>query len=317
MLTINDILVARDFSSVSDRALRHGLELAARTGATLHVVHAEVLHAVEDRSTDRPAPGDGIEAVRRDLKDTSGISADVLDNVPVKDVVERDVSPAPALLNYASDADVDVIVLGTHGRRGPSRILLGSVAERVVRRAPQPVITVRGNDAERGTGLTGNIERILVPVDFSAHSREALQYASEWARLYDAEIDVLHVVEEDLHPAFYVGGVSSIYDVEPNLDEKVQNKATEFASEVVPSTVTFDTHVATGSAASAIVEFVDEHPVDQVTLSTHGRTGLERFFLGSVTEKVVRHVPCPVLTVKAFGKSLVSPSEVMPATHTT
>lgn len=64
-------------------------------------------------------------------------------------------------------------------------------------------------------------------------------------------------------------------------------------------------HVGPGKAASAIAEFVEEHSTDLVCMSTHGRTGLERFFMGSVAEKVVRHVRCPVLTVKAFGSSLV------------
>lgn len=306
MLTLNNILVARDFSDLSDRALRHALDLAARTGATLHVLHAEVLHANKNQSRDRPSPTQGIDTFRQDLKETSTASADALDNVSVKEIVERDVSPAPALLNYASEADIDLIALGTHGRAGPSRILLGSVAEEVLRKATQPVLTMRQPDDGEHTLPPGNIDRILVPVDFSDYSREALRLANEWARLYEADIDVLHAVEEDLHPAFYVGGATSVYDVEPNLDEKVRTKLDEFVSEAISTSVPTETHVATGSPSSAIPEFVDEHPIDLVALSTHGRTGLERFFLGSVAEKVVRHVRCPVLTTKAFGRSIVS-----------
>lgn len=306
MLSLNRILVARDFSSVSDRALRHGLELAARTGADLHVLHAEVLHGLE-RSDDRPSPGEGIKALRQELKASDRISSAALDHVSVVEIVRRDVAPAPALLNYAAEEDVDLIALGTHGRRGPSRVLLGSVAEEVVRRAQQPVLTVRGEGDDASLPSPGTLDRILVPVDFSEYAREALLYAREWATLYDAEIDVLHVVEEDLHPAFYVGGVSSIYDVEPNLDDKVRGQLSSFVSDVLDSDEGVNTHVRTGSAASGIVEFVGENDVDLVSLSTHGRTGLERFLLGSVAEKVVRHVGCPVLTVKAFGTSLVSP----------
>lgn len=306
MLALDRILVARDFSSVSDRALRHGLELAARTGASLHVLHAEVLHDLEKQSDDRPSPGEGIGALRQELKASGRISGAALDRVSVVEVVRRDVAPAPALLNYAAEEDIDLIALGTHGRRGPSRILLGSVAEEVVRQAQQPVLTVRGEGDDASLPPPGALDRILVPVDFSDYSREALLYAREWATLYDAEIDVLHVVEEDLHPAFYVGGVSSIYDVEPNLDEKVRGQLSNFVSDVLGSDEDVNTHMRTGSAAPAIVEFVDEKEVDLVSLSTHGRTGLERFLLGSVAEKVVRHVGCPVLTVKAFGESLVT-----------
>lgn len=308
MLVIDNILVARDFSSVSDRALRHGFDLAARTGATLHVLHAEVLHEIEDRSRDRPSPTEGLNALRRDLAAEGDLSGATLDAVTVREVVRRDVAPAPALLSYAAEENIDLIAMGTHGRSGPSRILLGSVAEEVVRRAEQSVLTVRGTEAEQ-MPPAGRIEQLLVPVDFSDYSREALRVGEAWAEVYGAQVHVLHVVEEDLHPAFYVGGVRSIYDVEPDLDEKVRNKLSEFVSAVVENPSLIETHVRTGSAPSEISEFVEAEGIDLVSLSTHGRTGLERFFLGSVAEKVVRHVSCPVLTTKAFGRSLVPPVE--------
>jgi nucleotide-binding universal stress UspA family protein len=243
--------------------------------------------------------------LRDRLKKDGGASAEALDAVSIVEATRRDVSAAPALLSYADDEDIDLIAMGTHGRRGARRMLLGSVAEEVVRRARQPVLTVRGKETAP-TPTPGTIGRILVPVDFSDYSREALRYAREWAALYGAQIDLLHVVVDDIHPAFYQGGVTSIYDVEPDLDEKVQAKLGDFAEEVLGTTDGVEAHVRTGSAPSAIAEFVEANAVDLVSLSTHGRTGLERFFLGSVAEKVVRHVACPVLTVKAFGKSLVA-----------
>jgi nucleotide-binding universal stress UspA family protein len=241
----------------------------------------------------------------RDRLKKEGAAPDALDAVSIVEVERRDVSPGPALLSYADEEGIDLIAMGTHGRKGASRILLGSVAEDVVRRAQQPVLTVRGKEKGR-TPTPGSMDRILVPVDFSDYSREALRHAYEWAKLYGAQIDLLHVVVEDLHPAFYQGGVTSIYDVEPDLDDKVKAKLDDFAEAVLGSTGNVETHVRTGSAPSAITDFVEEEEVDLVSLSTHGRTGMERFFLGSVAEKVVRHVSCPVLTVKAFGKSLVT-----------
>ena len=304
MLSLDNLLVPRDFSSVSDRALRHGLDLAARTGATLHVLPADVLH--DGGGNEHPAPTDGLDALRDEMKDPSSASTAALDAVSVVEATRRDVAPAPAILRYAADEAIDLIALGTHGRRGPSRILLGSVAEEVVRQSDVPVLTVRGEEDDRPAPVAP-LDRILVPVDFSDHAREALRTAAEWADLYDARLDVLHVVEEDLPAAFYVGGVQSIYDVEPDLDEKVRDRLTDFVSGVLGSTDDIHPHMRTGAAAPRIAEFVEEHDVDLVALSSHGRTGLERFLLGSVTEKVVRHVHCPVLTVKAFGQSLVSP----------
>jgi nucleotide-binding universal stress UspA family protein len=318
MLSIDDILLARDFSSVSDRALRYAFDLAARTGATLHVLHAEVLRQ-SDRPDEHPTPTTDLNALREDLKRTNTGSADAIDAVEVVEVVRRDISPGPAILDYAGERDIDLIAMGTHGRRGPSRLLLGSVAEEVARRADQPVLTVRGKTENDRPVSVGTLRRILVPIDFSDYSREALRTARDWAALYGASLDLLHVVEEDLHPAFYVGGVTSIYDAVPDLDDKVRAKLQQFAEAVddgdAPGAIR--THVRTGSVANGITTFVEEHDVDLVALSTHGRSGLERFFLGSVAEKVVRHVPCPVLTMKAFGKSLHAADPSTSASMTT
>lgn len=307
MLSINDVLVARDFSSVSNRAVRYALDVAARTGATLHVLHAEVLHeAPVPAGAEDHTPAEGLSTFREELKQKGAVSAEALDAVPIEEVVRRDVSPGPAILSYASEADVDLIALGTHGRRGPSRILLGSVAEEVVRQADRPVLTVRGEEDAHSEAAPEEVDRILVPVDFSDYSREALRGAKEWAVLYDATIDVLHVVAENIHPTFYAGGVKSIYDMEPNIEQKVQDRLETFVSETDGPDVETRSHVRVGNAAPDIVEFVDEHQIDLVTMSTHGRTGLDRFLLGSVAEKIVRHVRCPVITTKSFGSSILS-----------
>lgn len=305
MLALDDLLLARDFSSISDRALRHALDLAARTGAALHLLHVEVLHEGDDRQS----PAAGLETAREDLKNAPrAASADAVEAVPVHEATERDVSPGPAILNYAATNDIDLITLGTHGRRGAKRILLGSVAEEVVRRANVPVLTVRGGE-DATIPQVGGVDRMLVPIDFSDPSREALRHARALASLYGAAIDLLYVVEEALHPAFYVGGVSSIYDVEPDIEEKARAHLQTFADKTPGADVNINAHAVPGRAAASILSFVEEHDIDLVTTSTHGRTGMDRFLLGSVAEKLVRHLRCPVLTVKAFGRSIVTDGE--------
>lgn len=303
MIQVDNILLARDFSSVSDQALWYALYLARKSGATLHLFYADVLH--EDPFDSPSSGGTAEERIRRRLlEDPNGdpIEGDGLD---VETAVERDVAAAPAILNYAAEHDVDIIVAGTHGRRGVQRILLGSVAEEVVRRADCPVLTVRKPDGQQAN-LDGAVSSILVPIDFSKHSREALRYAKEIAAIYDAEIQLLHVVEENLHPAFYVGGVGSIYDVQPDIDDKASTELQSFFGKTEGPTVpSVSTHVATGRAAREITKFAENEDVDLLVMSTHGLTGLEHFFMGSVAEKVVRRSPIPVFTVKSFGKSLL------------
>lgn len=301
MLSIDDLLVARDFSSVSDRAVRYALDLAARTGATLHILHAEVLH--EDSDDQGQSPAVNLSSFREELREKGDVSAEALDAVSIEEVVRRDVSAGPAIMSYAAETGVDLVALGTHGRRGPSRILLGSVAEEVVRRAEQPVLTVRGEEDGHASCSPGVIDRILAPVDFSEYSQEALRTAKEWATLYDASVDALHVVAKQIHPTFYAGGVDSIYDMEPDIEQKVQARLEDFVSDTNGPDVDVRSHVTVGNAAPDIVEFTEDHQVDLVAMSTHGHTGLDRFLLGSVAEKIVRHAKCPVFTTKAFSKS--------------
>ena len=87
MLSTNDVLVVRDYSSVSDRALRYAFNLAARTEAQLHVLHAEVLHEAPDRDEDRPSPAENLDSFRRELEERGDVSADALDAVSVEEVV--------------------------------------------------------------------------------------------------------------------------------------------------------------------------------------------------------------------------------------
>jgi len=101
--------------------------------------------------------------------------------------------------------------------------------------------------------------------------------------------------------------VQSVYDVEPEIEQKVLDKLDSFVAETNGRAAEVQTHVRVGNGApSNIAEFVEDQAIDLVSMSTHGRTGLDRFLLGSVAEKVVRHVQCPVLTVKAFRESIVS-----------
>lgn len=309
MLQLRNLLLARDFSSVSDQALHYAVDLARRTGATLHLIYAEVLHEDPFRPVEPGASSSPEDQIRQRLRqDTDGaLLTDKYPDLEVNERVERDVAAAPAILNYAAQHDVDLIVLGTHGRRGVRRLLLGSVAEEVVRRADRPVLTVRQARQTEGEALA--VERILVPVDFSTYAKEALRYAREVAGLYDARIDLLHVIEENLHPAFYVGGVQSIYDIEPDIEEKALERLRAFYGEVgADEGPEMQEHVMSGRAARQIAQFAEEEGSDLIVMSTHGRTGLEHFLLGSVAEKVVRHVSAPVFTVKAFGKSLIRPS---------
>ena len=303
MLTIKNILLAQDFSSSAREALPYALRIAERTGATLHVLFAEVLHE------DLADPAAFAASKARDLEDQMQASLDAEapsaiepHRLRVEHAVVRNVAAAPAILDYADEHDIDLIVMGTHGRRGVRRLLMGSVAEEVVRLSPCPVLTVRRDNID---GERGHVRSILVPVDFSKHAREALRYGKALAGLLGAHLDLLHVVEENLHPAFYGPTVQSVYDVEPDLDAKALEQLRKLYAETEGPDGEVSYTVRAGHAVREVLRFVETEGTDLIVMGTHGLTGMERFFLGSVAEKVVRQSPCPVFTVKSFGKSLL------------
>ena len=297
MFALKKILVPRDFSACSEEAVQYAVDLARRVGAEVHLLFVEVLYAdAYTPATIQKAPEEGL--MERLLE---GVQEETDAPVTVVRAVKRDIAAAPAIVAYAEEHDIDVIVMGTHGRRGLRRLLMGSAAEEVVRAGPCPVLIARCVEAEEPPVQTA----ILVPVDFSRHARMALRHAKELAGLFNARLDLLHIVEEQLHPAFYNTGVFSIYDMIPNLDERAEEELEWFFRETEGPDVAATFQVRHGNAAHEIGDFAREQGHTMIVMATHGLKGMEHFLLGSVAEKVVRLAPCPVFTVKAFGKRLV------------
>ena len=283
MLKFKKVLVARDFSHCSDTAFIYALQLADRSAAEVHTLFAEVIHGpTAPRPADRESGG---ELARRHV---------------VEQVVVRDTAAAPAILQYAEDKGIDLIVMGTHGRRGLRRLFMGSVAEEVVRLSKCPVLTVHAST----TAVDPVVRDILVPIDFSPHSRAALEQAVELAREFGSSLDLLHVIEEPLHPAFYNTGVFSIYDVQPDIEIRAEEHLKRLMADVGADDVEVHYHVRPGHAAREIVSFADERRTGLIVTSTHGLTGIEHLLIGSVAEKVTRTAPCPVLTVKTVDKNI-------------
>jgi nucleotide-binding universal stress UspA family protein len=179
---------------------------------------------------------------------------------------------------------------------------LGSIAEEIVRVSECPVFTIR--EAKTPTPPKSK-EKILVPVDFSEHSQNALANAKEIAKSYETKIHLLHIIEETIHPAYSLSGKSSIFDIVPNIKEDCERRLKKMISEKIGEEVKTQIHIVSGQAANEIINFAKNNSMDLIVIATHGLTGLEHLLLGSTTEKVVRMSSCPVFTVKSFGKSLI------------
>lgn len=149
------------------------------------------------------------------------------------------------------------------------------------------------------------IRRILVPIDFSECSRKALDYALGFARQFQAELFLLHVVT----PPFAYGeyGVVDLASVESEMHEAAIGQLNQLSRDQVGETTRCTNRIASGQIMTEIVGLAREENIDLLILSTHGRTGLRHVLLGSVTEQVVRHAPCPVLVVREQEHEFLEP----------
>lgn len=295
MTRISRILVPTDFSATSDEALAYAKTLAGRFGASLHLVHAfedpftSAAFAAEMYATLPLSLRDEmLRDVERRLAERLPADQKVLFNGTTEAVTG---TPAKTILDYSATLGADLIVMGTHGRSGMAHLLLGSVAERVVRLAAAPVLTIRQ--------AAGSVKRILVPLDFSATADAALDYAHLVAERCGASIQLLNVLDD---PFVSEGLTAEAYISEaPVLRSALLRDAQSRLAHRSASReqgIRVDSEVLFGNGAKTIAEYAKERGADMIVMGTHGRTGVAHLLIGSVAEQLVRIAPCPVMTVR-------------------
>lgn len=297
-MELNRILVPTDFSPAANHALHWAIRFAQVHDARLHLLHVVADYDPDwfgaDETTvpvgqmkqtlDQEAK-DGLERIAPD-PETTGVAS--------QHEIRHGMEAADVILSVADDIDADLIVTGTHGREGLAHVILGSVAEKVVRRARRPVLTV-GTEAPD----TPSIKRMMAPIDFSEPSKQALRLAKDVAAANEAQLDLLFVAEERTVPVFSDTGIPRLNQLkmDPDIVKNSARALEQLSQNVGGPDVPIHGHVAEGDVPKQIVRFAETHDVDLVVMATRGLSGLNRFLLGSVTERVVRAAPCPVLTL--------------------
>jgi len=302
-MTLQHLLVPTDFSAHADAALSHAVSLADRFNAALHL-----LHVVNDPGAGWYGLGDAevqidrlremAEAKARDrLQGMAEDSSAVEVRTAVAQRLNLDV--AHVIQEYVAGHTIDLVVMGTHGRQGLERLVLGSVANRLIRRSGCPVLTVREREAGGEELSDVEYETLLAPIDFSNHSRTALRLSKEVAARYGATQHLLFVAEKRVLPTFSDTGIPGVgvVEMDPDIVANAETALEELNGNVGGPEVTSAYHVEEGDVAEDIVDFAETNDVDLIVMATRGRTGIDRFVLGSNTEGVVRVAPCPVLTV--------------------
>jgi nucleotide-binding universal stress UspA family protein len=290
------ILVPTDFSPPSDAALSYARLLGKTFDASLHLLHVAGTHSMLPRATMEPR--DRVATALHHLRERL-TAEDRSPDVAVLAVEAPD--PAAQIVGTARSMDASLIVMGTHGRGGIARILLGSVAEKVVRTAPCPVFTTTG--ALRAP--TKRFRRILVPTDFSAPSDVALDCARRMAAGFAASVHLLHVLPEVSGSG---ASASELFVAEPpearsirlvDARDRLNHRITVDDRMTLRAT----SEVIIGSPAQIIVDYAADNHFDLIVMGTRGRTGMAHLLIGSVAERVVRTAGCPVLaTQHAWGR---------------
>jgi nucleotide-binding universal stress UspA family protein len=217
-------------------------------------------------------------------------------------VVTRSDEPHDEIVTYARTADVDLIVMGTHGRTGLAHLLMGSIAEKVVRAAPCPVLTVHGARDVSAAGF----RRILVPTDFGAASDTALHFGRILAGRFGASLHLMHVLE-DLQVDQAIG--PEVFATEsPEARSARLRDARERLKHRISARdrgwLRATTEVLFGPPANMIADYAGDNDFDLIVMGTHGRKGMAHLLMGSVAERVVRTAACPVMTVHHVCKGL-------------
>jgi nucleotide-binding universal stress UspA family protein len=200
------------------------------------------------------------------------------------------------ILRIAAEEASDLLVIGTHGRRGFDRLLLGSVAEAVLHKAGCPVLTVPAAAPAAAPALP---RRLLVAIDFSPASALGLEYALSLAEEGQSDLCVLHVNEWPAYPPTWYESAAKT----EALRQAVIDGAREELRRMVPAEARdwcrIEELVVTGKSHEGIVQEAREHRSDLIVMGVHGRAALSHLILGSTANQVVRHADCAVLTVRA------------------
>jgi nucleotide-binding universal stress UspA family protein len=208
--------------------------------------------------------------------------------------------PADAIIEHAGAEKGTLIAMATHGRSGLDRWMLGSVAEKVMRGSRNPLFLVRAHD-EGATDGAATIRSIVVPLDGSELAESVLPTVTAIAKTLDLEVVLCRAYE--LAASAYYGSE----DYLPNYDEMLRHVKVEAESYLAEKTDALKAVGLTrvswsaleGSGAEEIIRYAQAHRDALVVMCTHGRSGMSRWVLGSVTERVVRHSDDPVLVVHA------------------
>ncbi len=298
MVAIRRIVCPTDFSDFSESALEQAIALGRRYRAEITCLH--VVPTLMPPSIGFALPPRSNARARQAALEELGRFAAPLRAAGFEPRLEvREASVAPSILELARSLPADLVVMGTHGLSGFERLMLGSVAEKVLRHASCPVLTVpqrthKPDPEPRAAGY----ERILCPVDFGASSLRALRVAMFLAADFGSRVILLHVMEGLPDDRSRDWSHWTVPEYRNALEEDARERLHGILDPDERRGLCVQEVVASGKAYSEILRIAEERSCSLVVMGTHGAS-LGNALFGSTAQHVVRAAACPVLTVRS------------------
>lgn len=311
MQPFKHILFPVDLSQTSDMMVPYVRYVASTFSASLHLLF--VARGVEYFS-EIDVSGTMITNFQQGLLDgAEKRMAEFIDehfsDLPDVDTTVRMGDISMEIIQFCETEAFDLLILGTHGRKGFEKIFFGSIAERVMKTSPIPVLLINpyraaGAQDENGKGDPTNtfieFDTITVPLDLSEISAHIAPYARMMADTFDGELHLIRVSRAfDYFSALYLSD-HSIQEFEKEVVIGSQTKLQEFRNRHFPAAQTIRTKVLIGDISAVILDYVRSEKSDLIIMGTHGRKGLEKAFFGSVAERVAKTSPVPVLLINPY-----------------
>jgi nucleotide-binding universal stress UspA family protein len=303
VIEFKHIICPVDFSESSTRSLAHAAALARWYEAQLTVLHVvPTFDPVQVRAElgvpvqiVDPVPREVVLGEMRQLLHRAGFSADA-------HLVAAAGDASTTIVDQALTTRADLIVIGTHGRRGFKRLLLGSVTETVLHEAPCPVLTVSPHTA----GTTSDVvtfKRILCPIDFSPSALQALGFALDLARQAGGLVTLLHVVEWLPEDEPRASAHFNVPEFRGYMLNDAKQRLRSLLTEESRAWCEIDGVIVSGRAHREILRAAEAGSADLIVMGAQGSGGVGLALFGSTTQQVVRSAVCPVLTVRGALKA--------------
>jgi nucleotide-binding universal stress UspA family protein len=299
-VSFKKIACTTDMSDFSNYTLAYGVALARQFGAKLYACHVISLPSMATYygySTD-DSTGKVTDRITRQVmemfeKTLDPVSTDWESVITIGHISDE-------IFRLTEEKKIDLVVAATHGRSGLKRFLLGSVTERLMHILPCPLLIIGGPEEKvnpsAGEGLT--FSRILVGCDFSSDSEAAFQYGLSLAQEYQAELHLVHVIEPPVYIDIDMPGTL----VGPENMQTLRDRLNAKMSALVPSEARHwcrpRISLLEGLAYEVLIQYARQNNIDLVVLGARGYSLVEKLFIGSTTDRVVRRTPCPVLSVR-------------------